>query len=433
MIHQFSCAYTPQQNSVVERKHQHLLNVACALMFQSNVPLVYWSDCVLTAVFLINRTPSLLLNKLTPYELLFNKAPDYSFLRTFGCLCYVSTHFKDRNKFTARAVPCVFLGYSFGYKGYKVLNLDTNVVSISRNVVFHETIFPFKKDLPPSSVDHLFSESILPLSTPVAIDTVPSVPAHIPSVVSPVESPDHIHASPDPSPDPSHASSIDSHASSSHSRSGVITDSPETVTEDTGQASLPVARPKRQGKPPTYLSDYHCSLFAQFQKPQTPPITPSIAPHIPFPLSSVLSYHKLRPPYQAFIVSITLETEPRNFKEAIANPHFNKAMDVEITALEALGTWSVVSLPDGKHVIGCKWVYTIKYLSNGTIERYKARLVAKGYTQQEGLTILIHSLLWLNLQVSNFSLLWLLVLVGSFGRWMSLTPSCMVTWMKKFI
>lgn len=37
-----------------------------------------------------------------------------------------------------------FLCYPAGYKGYKVLDLDTQYVSISRNVVFHETVFPFK-------------------------------------------------------------------------------------------------------------------------------------------------------------------------------------------------------------------------------------------------------------------------------------------------
>ena len=60
-------------------------------------------------------------------------------------------------------------------------------------------------------------------------------------------------------------------------------------------------------------------------------------------------------------------------------------MGVEVVALEYKGTWTVVSLLPGKLVIGCKWVYTIKYNPDGTILKYKACLVAKGYTQHEGI------------------------------------------------
>ncbi|KAL5825491.1 hypothetical protein ACOSQ3_021554 [Xanthoceras sorbifolium] len=59
-------------------------------------------------------------------------------------------------------------------------------------------------------------------------------------------------------------------------------------------------------------------------------------------------------------------------------------METEMDALEKNKTWDLVDLPEGKKIVGCKWVYTVKYKADGTLERYKARLVAKGYTQTQG-------------------------------------------------
>ena len=56
----------------------------------------------------------------------------------------------------------------------------------------------------------------------------------------------------------------------------------------------------------------------------------------------------------------------------------------EHLALMRNATWSLVSLPQGRKEIWCKWVFKIKENPNNTVNKYKARLVAKGLHQVAG-------------------------------------------------
>lgn len=115
-----------------------------ALFFQSKVPISFWGECVVSAAFLINRLPSPLLKQASPYQILHGSVPDYSILRSFGCLTFGATLMSKRNKFSRRTIPSVFVGYPQGVKGYRLYNLHTKKFYISRDIIFHESIFPFQ-------------------------------------------------------------------------------------------------------------------------------------------------------------------------------------------------------------------------------------------------------------------------------------------------
>jgi hypothetical protein len=67
ILHQTSCVGTPQQNGIVERKHQHILGVTRALLFQSTLPKCFWSHTVSHAIHIINRLPTPFLQNKSPY------------------------------------------------------------------------------------------------------------------------------------------------------------------------------------------------------------------------------------------------------------------------------------------------------------------------------------------------------------------------------
>ncbi|KAG8494864.1 hypothetical protein CXB51_012444 [Gossypium anomalum] len=76
--------------------------------------------------------------------------------------------------------------------------------------------------------------------------------------------------------------------------------------------------------------------------------------------------------------------EPCTVEDALAHPEWKLAVQAEFDALSANSTWTLVPLPPGWKVIGCKWLFKVKRNPDGTLDRRKARLVAKGYSQAPG-------------------------------------------------
>lgn len=172
IISQRSCPSTPQQNGVAERKNRHLLEVVRTLLLESFVPSRFWCEALSTAVHLINRLPSPSLDHVSPFNRLFGQNPNYSNLRTFGCVCFVHLLAHERTKLTAQSVKCAFLGYSSHHKGFLCYDPNLRRIRISRNVIFFENQYFFPNYRDSSSP----SFSILPSFTDSFPDSVPSKP-----------------------------------------------------------------------------------------------------------------------------------------------------------------------------------------------------------------------------------------------------------------
>ena len=100
-------------------------------------------------------------------------------------------------------------------------------------------------------------------------------------------------------------------------------------------------------------------------------------------------YDHLNLTFHHFALSLSSESVPRSYTEALLVLACKQAIDEDMEALAFRETWKLVSAPT--NVIGCRWIFTLKYRPNGSVDRYKARLVAKVILRYIASTILRYS------------------------------------------
>uniref|UniRef100_A0A2N9H307 Uncharacterized protein n=1 Tax=Fagus sylvatica TaxID=28930 RepID=A0A2N9H307_FAGSY len=272
------------------------------------------------------------------------------------------------------------LGYNIRHKGYKCFHIPSSRLYISCDVVFQESLFPFKIPTsplplhesvitsPPTQLSILgpHQSLIQPLhSTGLSNSCMPPRPVQHATPTSPGTRSPSLNQNPIPpiQPGPSPSSNTEN----------LIPSSPNSPAPASPEPPPPLALPPASTIPPHLLSTHPMLTRSKHNilKPKTP--TDGTIRY-PFPKALLATASHL-----------SHSTEPTCFTNASKDPQWCKAMNNEFDALLQNQTWTLVHPHQNQNIVGCKWVFRIKRLADGSIERYKARLVAKGFHQQLGI------------------------------------------------
>ena len=105
---EYTLSKTPELNGLAERMNRTIMERVRSMLSHEKLPKSFWFETMLTAVYLINMSPSVRLKGDVPQRVWTGRSVSYHYLRVFRCLAAKDQRSKLDDKFK----PCIFLGYS---------------------------------------------------------------------------------------------------------------------------------------------------------------------------------------------------------------------------------------------------------------------------------------------------------------------------------
>lgn len=130
------------------------------MLFCSKLPSRFWAKVVYTAIFLINKTLSFIIEFETPIQKWSSKVGSYEHLRVFGYQAYIQV---KKGKLQPRVLSGIFIGYLKRVKGYKLRILSSDVKGYKKCITSGDVIFK-NKTFPYLSLDEDNSQSQVKLT-----------------------------------------------------------------------------------------------------------------------------------------------------------------------------------------------------------------------------------------------------------------------------
>ena len=109
------------------------MEMARSMLKEKDMLNTFWAEAVYTALYILNRCPTKVVQDKTPIEAWSGRKPSAKHLRVFRSICYIHRHKLEDN-----TIQGIFLGYNTQSKGYRVYNLQTKKLVIIRDVEIDE-------------------------------------------------------------------------------------------------------------------------------------------------------------------------------------------------------------------------------------------------------------------------------------------------------